>query len=957
MPSRTALACLAAALVACSGSSNPPASDAGGPPAPDGGARGDAGSPDGGSPACRFGGDGTRAVGWACNAGADCASGRCFVPVDYSGVAGSYCTEPCAIGDATCPTGFACEAIGAGATPDLCAPTPGTALLPHDQSGKLGDPCNADRDCASGSTCQNLVDRNGTVSFCSPACDPSAADSCGQCGSCLALAYDQNSNPVYGCAPKGPKGIGEACTTNLDCQTFDCQGFCTQACGGVNGIQCPDGTVCQTANAYQSLCVEPSAVGGTLEGAPCQFDFQCASGDVCADPHGTGTTTCVKPGALGASCQSNSDCGAGLRCATDASSGELTCQPAAEDGDTCAGDSDCAAGLFCRGIAYGLRVCTRSCTPACDSGTTCAAIDIDTSLALFDSNAAGTAPIARNDDIDFQGGNHWSEIDHLTLEPGSYWVKVADLSESVGSYQLSILVSGATPASATESPETSVRNDSAATAQPLDSIPVVVAGNFGTPADVDYYQFTVASTVAATLETGPGGPSACLPDAKLGKTALGGTCDFDGYCASDLCEAALGVCGKSCATDADCGDGASCVDLGSHHTCVLDSTVGQDKNGTACVYGFQCKGGLCVTFRGAQFCSQPCDDPQTEPCPFTTECTSVQVQRNGQSAAVQGCVPDGDQSAPFNADCVLNSDCQESLSCVDGRCGGVCYAAGGDADCPNQKFPPSPTPPAVDCQACQTDQDCGGGAALCEMLRADDYESACVEPCAADGTCPIQGFSCRSISGVAQKYCLPDEASCRRPVCTIPSGQPSGLCTVPRAALAELCSASSECTTGLCADGFCSEACSPGSSCDCPTGDLVCGSQGQCVPADMPTEVEPDDNDLQAQTLTGPLPIELVGKLVPENGQPDVDDYSVELKAGDAITVTTRPLCGSAAALMQTAVRILVDGNPVAAGAQSESYDSVSYTAPADGTYVVQVSDPTPQGEPPGAYVLEIKKQ
>lgn len=943
------------ALCACSGPARVDEPDAGTVTAPDagtvthpdGGSTPDGGTiaPDGGTPdTCGFN-HFNHAVGFACNRDADCASGLCYRETDPYGDPGrAYCTEPCDTSAPDCPATFDCQDIATGSA--ACVAAADGKLLPGDHTLKLGEPCSGSVDCIGGSVCAQASNPDGTNStFCAPPCEAGVTGSCGDCGNCEAFGSDP-AKPDYFCTPKGPKQIGAACDSHYDCGSFVCVGFCTQGCSAT-GTACPSGSSCEPISDTTSICITPAQKGQTAPGGACVFDLECAQSAKCHPaPSGTGSV-CTIPARQDAPCSTSTDCATGLRCLASAASGDRTCQPPGDVGATCAAVADCATGLSCRDISIDLTVCTKDCVAGCGTGNACGVVDLDTMLRLYSSDAAGAAFIARNDDIDYDAGNAWSSIVGQTLQPGVYWVSVETFKEFVGSYKLELVVAGQAPTALFELPENPVRNDTAANAQELTAFPATVTGTIDTKTDVDFYKFTVpgSAAVTVTLKVGPGAPSACLPTAQLGQTAIGQTCNFNGYCASALCEFGLKACGKACAVDGDCGQGFSCADLGSHKTCVSSASVGQKARNAACAHDYECADRYCAAFKGDHFCTPRCESAAVS-CGVGNECAELNVTRAGATAPVveRACVPEGDHTAAFNATCLLLSDCQPDLLCTGGRCAKQCSH---DTDCPDQNFPVAATAPSLACQACTSYTECGSG----NCVQGVGFEQFCVDACDASGKCPA-GFSCQP--DLFGDFCLPQHGSCRRPVCQVPAGQAAGLCAVPPSAFAELCAVAGDCLTNSCAGGLCSKTCTRDADCGCSTGDLIC-KQGLCQKGPSSSEVEPNDTPAQAQPLTGNLPFRLFATLEARGAVRDTDDYSLGLSQGDTVHVITRPMCGTGAPSLDTAVTLYLAGTKVAEDSY-DNYGTLRFTATATGTYLIEVKDGSFGPPRTGMYVLEVTK-
>ena len=108
-------------------------------------------------------------------------------------------------------------------------------------------------------------------------------------------------------APACGKEIGDACTTNVDCQqdgTRDCDlsqpgGYCTV--NGCDEKSCPSEAVCIRIFPYES------------PGAPCQQDTECVSSELCL-PEGFCVPRASERRYCERKCGSNNDCRGGYLC-------------------------------------------------------------------------------------------------------------------------------------------------------------------------------------------------------------------------------------------------------------------------------------------------------------------------------------------------------------------------------------------------------------------------------------------------------------------------------------------------------------------------------------------------------------------------------------------------------------------------------------------------------------------
>jgi V8-like Glu-specific endopeptidase len=235
---------------------------------------------------------GTLPIDASCTSDDQCASRYCADPGDGR----SRCLVSCGVGTGMCLAGDVCVAyVGACGG---CVPAAIVSGLPH----TLGEPCDADADCASAGTC--LTD--GSAHYCSRACD-GGMESCPRGYHCRAMS----------CVRGTLGGLGEPCSTNEDCEagTFcavrGAQSWCTQLC--TTSVPCPERFDCVPAGEVM-VC----APTGGLVGDECDAALDCISGR-CEG------AVCVRE------CGVDAPCGPGFECR--ASGGEALCvRPALPSG-------------------------------------------------------------------------------------------------------------------------------------------------------------------------------------------------------------------------------------------------------------------------------------------------------------------------------------------------------------------------------------------------------------------------------------------------------------------------------------------------------------------------------------------------------------------------------------------------------------------------------------------------
>lgn len=179
--------------------------------------------------------------------------------------------------------------------------------------------------------------------------------------------------------------------------------------------------------------------------------------------------------------------------------------------------------------------------------------------------------------------------------------------------------------------------------------------------------------------------------------------------------------------------------------------------------------------------------------------------------------------------CTVNDDCPMGYACQAGDC-----VPAGDGEV---------------CSLCASHDDCGGPSDFC--VRYPDGASRCgaacstAEDCTSAPGCGARACDCVELSGGGTMQCAPVDFDCvEGPECTDASHCPDGYeCVdeecVPRGCseMGTACEARTDCCTGLCIDGLCSQPCDwlhPDES--CPSG-FYCAIQecgvGNCMPGDL----------------------------------------------------------------------------------------------------------------------------
>lgn len=294
------------------------------------------------------------AVGDSCTTDADCGAGATCLT---DGFPGGLCTAPCS-GTVACPDGSLCAALAAdsgsafcavecNSTADcrngydcnslgICNPASGagqadaggddtTTDVTPPSAPNIGAACTSAAECAApgGAEAFCLTEANGfPAGTCSAACDPAAANTCGDGAACL------------------PTSVGgrcvSSCTAETTCRSsYECCNF------GAGALCLPDGLL--------ASCTAPTPAPEDNRPAPgeiaagCVDDTECTAGPapVCFSQFGPGICT--------SSCTSDADCGDTGVCG-DIGGGQSFCFR------NCTADTDCAVDFICCNVG-GSSVC------------------------------------------------------------------------------------------------------------------------------------------------------------------------------------------------------------------------------------------------------------------------------------------------------------------------------------------------------------------------------------------------------------------------------------------------------------------------------------------------------------------------------------------------------------------------------------------------------------------------
>lgn len=218
-------------------------------------------------------------------------------------------------------------------------------------------------------------------------------------------------------------------------------------------------------------------------------------------------------------------------------------------------------------------------------------------------------------------------------------------------------------------------------------------------------------------------PQVC-PD---GRTCVDGDCVLACDCLNPNCPQGqvcvtgpFGVCycttcSGGCATNADCGEGCTCV----NGQCVTAPCYGPCTSGSDCGDGCGCQGGQCVS----------CDSLTCVQCATVLGC---------QCTDSVTCV-----NSPCDNPCANANDCATGCGCQDNNCVG-CNAVSctTNANCPEGCFCNNGTCSANPCANtyCSSPEDCGPGCTCvngrcvpCSSLSCNTLECANTPGCACNG--------------------------------------------------------------------------------------------------------------------------------------------------------------------------------------------------------------------------------
>ena len=322
-----------------------------------------------------------------------------------------------------------------------------------------------------------------------------------------------------------------------------------------------------------------------------------------------------------------------------------------------------------------------------------------------------------------------------------------------------------------------------------------------------------AETDAAGADAGGADADAASGDVEPDEGADAGPCDGQGCpcegaadCASGYCIPSGdvgGVCAEPCAPE--CPEGTLCQAFGEEGDAVELCVPDDYAYCAACEADTDCQGGACVALADGDACAPRCGDEGL--CPVGSTCTAL-------PEGGEGCVPDAGQCADcidpdgdgygegpgcLGSDCdetdtgiyegapelcdSLDNDCDDLVdedfnfandpdNCL--RCGNVCEAENGTADCRLGQ-----------CVVASCDEgwgDCNGEAADgCEEdLTSDAYCGVCSEdatrPGDSCGRCGSGAYACQDDGSLACEGDLGDDAYNACGGCSLLEGEPFSVC-------------------------------------------------------------------------------------------------------------------------------------------------------------------------------------
>lgn len=612
------------------------------------------------------------------------------------------------------------------------APVPMTCCECASGLSELGGECCDIAPCTSGSECGSGFCVEGQC--CETACNSPCATckSPGALGQCRPRA---RGSAGASCGAYACNGTSVSCPTScsgdIDCANgYFCEGGQCRS-KRTDGQACTSSTQCQSGHCVDGFCCDSACTDScnacsVAKGA--SVNGQCKAlpaGTACGEG---GNYACNLSGTCPFSCTNNADCSSAAFC------NAFYCSPKKELGETCSGAAQCQSGQCVDGVC-----CNSACPGACDR------CNLAGSIGQCSVAPAGT--------------------------PGS--------DPDCGLY----LCNGTSPHCPTSC---SKDNQCVSTAACLGGVCDGTAPN-GASCTADNFCTSgfCSQGVCCNAACSDGGCERCDLPGLVGTCALAPVGDEgDPSCGAYTCDGMSSACPSSCATDAHCASGFTCVGGVCEAKCEKDGDCSSD---TFCDAG-QCraKSPIGATCDRAAVCESGfCADGIC--CESACEGQCAQCNRQG---SLGSCV-----AVPAGEPLGVGKACTTDGSVCGGRCDGE----------------------SLDCQYRPKGTLCGPASCSADIAR-DESRCDGAGLCASGDPRPCAPYACDAID--CKTDCL-SQADCHSAAECV-----EGQC-VGTKEMGEVCESGGECESGHCTDGVCCV-----SACDgpCKACNLE-GSLGSCLPS------------------------------------------------------------------------------------------------------------------------------
>ncbi|MFQ5493742.1 MAG: hypothetical protein ACE5EX_00010 [Phycisphaerae bacterium] len=765
----------------------------------------------------------------------------CVIPADCND--GNPCT------DESCPAGVCvftdntafCDDVNPCTSNDTCAagvcagtPIPGCLTCGVDADCDDLDPCTDDT-CSFG-VCVFL----NNVAPCDDA-DPCTQNDTCAAGVCAGTAVDCSAvsdacnvglcNAVTGVCEPSPINEGGLCDDNNLCTTGDLcvVGVCTGSavdCSAFND-QCNVGTCDLVTGACQPT--------PTNEGAACNDQNACTTGDVCTAGVCAGTQT---PGCQ--PCVTNPDCDDADPCTDDTCVSPGVCvhfnnTGPCDDADPCTQNDTCAAG-----VCAGSPVDCSAAGNACNVGTCNPVTGVCEPVPTNEGGPCDDANPCTNGDTCVVG----------TCTPGL----PTDCTSLDNPCNVGVCntTTGACEAQPTNE---GIACDDGSVCTQTD---VCVAGTCtGTPI-LGCQECTIA---AECDDADPCTNDSCIPPGVCVHSNNTAPCDDANPCTNnDVC--AMGACAGmpipgclNCVIAADCNDGNPCTDESCPAgACVFTNNTALCDDLDPCTSGDTCGGGLCAGTQipGCLTCVLPTDCDDANPCTDDTCPAGVCVHTNNTLPCDDGlfCTDFDTCSAgvcigtPVSncMKCADATQCDDGNPCTDNLCpAGLCVFVDNVAPC-DDGDPCTATDVCFAGACAGTPVDCTPVADACNIGVCNPVTGVC-EPSPVNEGGPCDDTDpCTTLDTCAAGACAgtPVDCSILNDICVVGvCNAVNGLCETAPANEGGACNDGDACTNAdVCVAGVCAGTPVPGcQSCvidvDCTDGnpctDDTCFPPGVCV--------------------------------------------------------------------------------------------------------------------------------